>query len=407
MIDSVRTRLTLWHTGALALVLIAFALSSYLFLACTLNQRSDDSLEEATRSFTAFFIIEYIELMGGSSEEAAVEALYEYPAKDFRFAVYTAARDLVGASPLNEWRLDAAAVEQTRASPPHVPAALLVEAARSGSAYATITDERGAGVTRAFARAVSVGNQPYIVVALRPLGEVTDIMGRAGRALLVGVPLAVLIASLSGYLLARKSLAPVVLMSDTAARIGATNLHERLPVANERDELGKLARVFNNLLARLHESFEQQRRFMADASHELRTPLAIVRGESEVALSQNAPTPEDLRESLVIVHDEGRRMTGIVEDLFTLARADAGQFPLARRDLYLDELAGEAARSVRHSPAKREVVVGCRADVEMPFRGDEPLLRRMLMNLLDNALKYTPAGGAVSVTAAPTPASMF
>ncbi len=305
---------------------------------------------------------------------------------------------MVGASPLLKQEDDDAGT--TRDFLTDIPATLLEEATRSGSAYATITDEADSDGARAFAHRVVVGEQAYIVVVLRRLDEMTDIMERAGSALLTSVPLALLVASLGGYFLARKSLAPVVLMSAAAARIGATNLHERLPVANERDELGKLASVFNNLLARLHESFEQQRRFMADASHELRTPLSIVRGESEVALSKNSRTLEDLRESLAIVHDEGRRLTSIVEDLFTLARADAGQFTLAKRDLYLDELACEAAHSVRSLAAKREVSINCDGRVELPFHGDESLLRRMMTNLLDNALKHTPIGGSVKVTAA-------
>jgi len=157
------------------------------------------------------------------------------------------------------------------------------------------------------------------------------------------------------------------------------------------------AAVFNNLLSRLAASFEQQRRFMADASHELRTPLSIVSGEAEVALSQVSRSTEDLRESLYIVHDEGRRLTRIVEDLFTLARADAGQYKLASQDFYLDEIIAEAAHSVRTLVAERGLTLQCDATIEMPFRGDENLLRRLILNLLDNAIKHSTSGGKVIV----------
>jgi signal transduction histidine kinase len=110
------------------------------------------------------------------------------------------------------------------------------------------------------------------------------------------------------------------------------------PVNNPNDELGRLAIVLNALLNRLESSFEQQRRFMADASHELRTPLAIVRGESEVALSKDTRTVEEYQESLRIVNDESRCLTEIVEGLFTLARADAGELKANVREVYLDEL---------------------------------------------------------------------
>src|SRR6185503_11895699 len=155
-------------------------------------------------------------------------------------------------------------------------------------------------------------------------------------------------------------------------------------------ELGSLARTFNELLARLDVSFEQQRRFMADASHELRTPVAIVCGESEVALSQAERSPEEYRESLMILHEEGRRLTRIVEDLFTLARADVGQYGLAPVSFYLDETAAECVRAVCSLAAQHGVNLIHRHGVEMPMRGDEGLVRRMILNLLDNAIKYTP-----------------
>src|SRR5260370_38880455 len=105
-------------------------------------------------------------------------------------------------------------------------------------------------------------------------------------------------------------------MSSQAGGMGAANLHERLEVQNDRDELGHLARAFNSLLDRLSQSFERQQRFMADASHELRTPVAILRGEAEVALSQQTRSPEEYRESLVVLHQEAERLTHMLEDLF-------------------------------------------------------------------------------------------
>jgi signal transduction histidine kinase len=144
-------------------------------------------------------------------------------------------------------------------------------------------------------------------------------------------------------------------------------------------------------------SFEQQRRFMADASHELRTPVAIVCGESEVALSQEARSSEEYRESLTILHDEGRRLTRIVEDLFTLARADAGQYGLAPTTFYLDETVSECVRAVRSLAAQHGVNIRHEHGDEMPLRGDEALVRRMILNLLDNAIKYTNARGEVRV----------
>ena len=221
-------------------------------------------------------------------------------------------------------------------------------------------------------------------------------MQRFAEALFLVIPIALVIACAGGYFLARKSLAPVVAMSEKAARMGAQNLHERLPVLNPRDELGYLASTFNDLLERLTRSLEQQRRFMADASHELRSPVSIIRGEAEVALSQ-ARTPEEYRGSLAIALDEARRLSQIVDDLFTLARADAGQYPLRPRDFYLEELAVECVRAARSMAAARGITLSYEPDGEMPIHGDEALVRRLTMNLLDNAIKYTPEGGKINV----------
>jgi signal transduction histidine kinase len=138
---------------------------------------------------------------------------------------------------------------------------------------------------------------------------------------------------------------------------------------------------------------------MADASHELRTPVAVICGESEVALSRSARETAEYRESLSIVHDEGRRLTRMVEELFMLARADAGEYPLMLEDFYLDESINECVRSVRSLAAQKNLDIRYEPpEKEIAFRGDESLIRRMVLNLLHNAIKYTPENGQISVS---------
>jgi heavy metal sensor kinase len=242
-----------------------------------------------------------------------------------------------------------------------------------------------------------VQGNSYTLVILRSLHPQQEMLEEVTATFAWVIPIAILLASGGGYFLARKSLAPVVAMSRQAGRIGAENLHERLAVQNERDELGHLARSFNSLLDRLGESFERQRRFMADASHELRTPVAILRGEAEVALSQQSRPLEEYRESLGVLHHEAERLTRIVEDLFTLTRADAGQYPLQPRDFYLDELIAECVHSARTLALAKKISLVFEGAAESPIHADESLIRRMLLNLLDNAIKYTPEGGRVTV----------
>jgi signal transduction histidine kinase len=169
-------------------------------------------------------------------------------------------------------------------------------------------------------------------------------------------------------------------------------------VANQRDELGQLALAFNQLLERLEASFEQQRRFVADASHELRTPVAILRGETEVTLSKADRSPAEYRETLAILSDESKRLARIIEDLFTLTRADAGQYPLNLRDAYLDELASAALVRARSLALAKKITLCPSIEADLPIHADEALLGRMLLNLLDNAIKYSPPGSKVQLS---------
>src|SRR6267154_2560592 len=206
-------------------------------------------------------------------------------------------------------------------------------------------------------------------------------------------------AATRGYLLARKSLVPVADMTAQADHIGESTIHDRLPIQNPHDELGRLAATFNRLLDRLDAAFERQRRFIADASHELRTPLAILQGESEVALSKEIRSTDEYRESLGILHQEARRLSLVVDDMFTLSRADAGQYPVTLREFYLDELVADCVQSLRSLAAAKSISLSINSDRELPIVADESLVRRMLLNLLDNSIKYSPSGGTVAVTA--------
>jgi signal transduction histidine kinase len=155
--------------------------------------------------------------------------------------------------------------------------------------------------------------------------------------------------------------------------------------------------VLNDLLDRLERSFEQQRRFMADASHELRTPTAIVRTESEVTLSRPHRTEGEYRASMNIVQDAARRLTRIVDDIFLLARADAGHLVMNTGPLYLDELVRDTVQSVRPIADGHGVRIDIIETAESPLVGDTDLLGRLVLNLLDNAIKYSPDGSAIEV----------
>jgi two-component system OmpR family sensor kinase len=390
MFSSVRVRLTLWYTAVLTCVLVAMALVTYFLLRQDSAHRTDAAIVEMADSFLATVNAEARDATGPDGLKAAIEqAISEHKYRDTVFAVLNEEGNIV-ASTSNQL------LKQSPGSSVEILQEAMGRAKLGVRVFRTVRlrDE----VHRSYARRFSIGKQEYTLLVLQSLHHQREFLESVIGAFGLAIPLAILLASGAGYFLARRSLSPVVEMSTQAGRIGADNLHERLPVRNAQDELGHLAGSFNKLLDRLDHSFEQQRRFMADASHELRTPVAILCGEADVTLSQPSRSPEDYRASLDILRAEAKRLKRIVEDLFTLARADAGQHPLTVSNFYLDELIAECIRSMKTLAAAKQITLTCNASKELPIEADEALLRRMIVNLVDNAIKYTGPGGTVSVS---------
>ena len=248
---------------------------------------------------------------------------------------------------------------------------------------------------RLVATSFQVDSTSYTVAALEPMLELTENLRHLREIVLFALPAALLLAAVGGYLLPGKSLHPVVTISAPAEHISAKNLNERLEIKTH-DEFGRLAGVINELLSRLERSFRVMREFMADASHELRTPLAIVHGEADVSLSRTR-TAEEYRESLSVIRDNAKRMARIVKDMLDLARADSGQQSLRKQEIYLDDLVAGCCRSAQSLARAKDIQLTCSVDEDMSFEGDEELLKRMAMNLVQNAIHYTASGGSVSV----------
>jgi signal transduction histidine kinase len=235
------------------------------------------------------------------------------------------------------------------------------------------------------------------------VGESLQGVQAARRALLLGVavaiPLALLAAAGGGWLLARRALRPVDVLTRAARHITAEELHHRLPDYPANDELGRLTRTLNEMIARLEDSFDQVRRFTADASHELRTPLTVLRGELEVAL-RAVRSPEEYQRVLASGMEEVRRMERLVDNLLTLARADAGEAQLKWTEVDMTDLVREVVTQGMVLARAKEVALTLEmADEGLRVRGDADRLRELLLHLLDNAVKYTPSGGRVTVRA--------
>ncbi len=244
-------------------------------------------------------------------------------------------------------------------------------------------------------RTVQDGGRTYQIVVTGSLDGIHAELAVVRRTIFIGLPLILALAGLGGYGLATRSLRPLGWMAEQARRITGSNLETRIKIDNAAEELAMLVTSFNELLSRLDQSFDTMRRFVADASHELRTPISVIRGEADVALSQER-SPAEYRESLGVILDEARRLSRLVDDLLNLARADAGHVLLQTQDFYLNELLAECCRSVQGLANTRGLQLECLPGNDLQFTGDERLLRRLVINLLDNAIRYTPAGGRVT-----------
>lgn len=385
MISSVRARLTLWYVGGLAVVLVVFATFVYILHARSLSEALDDGLRQV-QEVAASSLAQGAE-EGRSIEEAASNTVRQLDPTPQTVAIYSINGRLLAQDGVDE---DALARPPFDRLPSDGQMFLYTEGVTHG----------GEGPRRVCGRRLDLesGRRQYVIVNSHPLEPLAAEMASLRRLLAYAIPTALALAGLGGWFLARRSLAPAVAMSEQARRISVEDLSRRLVVTNPEDELGHLARNFNELLERLAAAIEHQRRFMADASHELRTPLAATVATVDVTLSRDHRTEQEYRDGLQVIGKQSRRLTRVVEDLFLLARADAAEYPVRREPLYIDEVVTEAVQVAGILGAQRGVDVRADAPEESPAVGDQDLLRQMVVNLLDNAVKHTESGGTVVVS---------
>jgi heavy metal sensor kinase len=374
---SIRWRLTLWNGAVLAAVLVGFAIGVYILVARTVYGRIDRAL-----------LSEYRELendyprTGDASGWLAHWIAETKEHENFSCLLY-GPDDAVYAR-TDEWPADAV---------PAAPAGAKDEPRLLNLTLPVV------GRQRSVEGRVRLGERNFSVRLLAPLEEADRELSSLLAALALAVPAALAAAAASGYALARKALAPVERLRRSTEAITAASLDRRLPVENARDELGRMAQTINAMIARLERSFAEVRRFTADASHELRTPLTAIRTEAEVALTR--PLGEDDARQLVgSILEECGRLTRLTEQLLTLAREDAGVARPVPEPVDLASLVREVAEMMRPLAEARGLRLADETDGEVRARGEPARLRQVFFNAVDNAIKYTPAGGTITVRAA-------
>jgi heavy metal sensor kinase len=384
-IESVRARLTLFYVSVMAAALVIVGGLIYMLLARALYNRIDDNLLDVMQITTTSLANDLAE--GQDVEDAARSTAAELSSPQQMLVLYDDGGRLLGEGGRDD--------DLEIALPP-----LDTIPSNGATLYTVAEPEDDDDRHRLAIRRVTIApsGAKYVVVVGSSLEPTDEELESLRSILMYVVPFALGLAGLGGWFLARQSLSPVVSMAERARRLGAENLSERLPVANPRDELGRLAETFNELLGRLNASLIQQRQFMADASHELRTPVATTRTAASVALQQPHRDEAEYRHALEIVEQQASRLSRIVEDMFTLARADAGNYPVRFVPMYLDEVVDDVVRAARVLAAPKAVSIELTAENSAAFTGDEDLLRRLVGNLLHNAVRHAPPHSVVSVS---------
>ena len=373
---SVRVRLTLWYVGVMLVVLGVYAAAIYSFVRDNSSQLLDERLHD--------------------DFDWASDMLAQRP--DGSIAPYDETGE--GDSPwLQVFSLDGELLYFTPESRRYPVAEKDVLVAKPDAEVVTVPQDPPYRVMSGGAR---IGDTPVIVQVARSEGSIIQDLRQLQYILLLGLPIAVVASGLGGYILARRALSPVERMAERARLINAERLNDRLPVDNPSDELGRLATVFNETLSRLQLSFDQMRRFTADASHELRTPLTAMRSVGEVGL-RGRRDEAAYREIIGSMLEEVERLALLVDRLLTLSRADTGKAQLSLDVVDVAELASQVAEQLGVLSEEKGQSIQVRCSAVPSWVGDRIVLRQALMNLVDNAIKYSPSGGRIEISVSQAP----
>ena len=376
---SLSFRLVTWYAGVLSAVFVLLGTLTILSLQRYLDANLLDTQARRARQIAGTLIPG----TGRAAEPtlaAAVENLYS-PEANGRFIRITRADGAVvyASGPPKDEPFD----------PAQIPPVALAAAPSARTVRLP-----GASMGVAAAGAAGADGTRYLVEVGASRSGIEATVARVITMLALGLPVAVLVAVGGGFVLVRRSLAPVARMTATAEAITQHNLSERLPVVQSGDELERLSLSLNRMISRLEDALHGSKQFVADASHELRTPLTVMRGELE-NLVQDAQFTLETREALGSVLEEVGRLIGIVEGLFALSRLDAGEVPAPYQTVDLGELAATTAGQMSLLAEDKNVHITCYAQAGVSVEGDPARLKQVIVNLLDNAIKYTPAGGRV------------
>jgi two-component system OmpR family sensor kinase len=371
---SIQGRLTLWYTGALLFALVACGLAVYVAVINLEMASVDAELRRAAS--TAAFRMNAAGKGRLDLQDAASDTEDGLSISGIAVALYDSGGQLLAA----RWE----GLEPSQHGPTErfdVPETVHVG---NSEWRRLLTHNRYKG-------------WDYAVLSAAPLEPVRSHARRIRYILFAIIPITVITAAAGGWLSARSTLRPISRLAAEADQATHDRPAVRLSVPPGHDELTSLATAFNSLLQRLQTANESQRQFMADASHELRTPVSVIRNAADVTLSQAERSTDEYQDSIGIIAEQAKRLSKLVDDLFLLSRADVQARPLSTARFYLDDVVAECVRAAEVLGGRKRIRFELTAEEDVEIEADEDLVRRMLLNILENAVRYNPPGTRVVV----------
>ncbi len=380
---TLRNKLTLFYSITVSLLLAGFALVSYRVLSVGLNTALSDELIERAAGLRGYLRFEEGKPVFVYDENDPEETLFVRTATRY-FEVYEATSGtLLALSP----DLQAMGVQYSTEEVQHL--------AQEPSSFTDLQTDQGKLRFRNEIIAGSFGDTYLLLVgaSMQPMEDTVDAFLRSLAWL---IPSGVLLAALAAWWMAGKALEPVAELAGAAREIVVSHLDRRLPVRGTDDELDHLATEFNETLARLEKAVGEMKQFTASISHEFRTPLAVLRGEAEVALMQ-ASSSEHYRRVLASQLEEFEKLTRMINQLLTLARAESGDVEIADESVDLSVMTPALAEQLQPVASAKDVSLTWNCAPNVKVIGDASWIERIILNVVDNAIKFTPSGGHVEV----------
>ncbi len=380
---SLRVKLTLYYLAILSAILLLFGIAIFTYLSRSLLATIDESLAYQAKKIERHFAINaganVADLSGENDEQLLQLSPHLMQTIDDNWQI----RDEMCASPNDCLPVDKDKLQRMEVGKP---------------VFETVKPQTGESLRVMTLRAKDPeGSGTYFIRLGHSLKALSNARRRAVIVLGIAIPLALLLGSYGGLLLANQALRPVDRITRAADRIAAGDLTERVPEPAKMDEIGRLAATFNHMISRLQAAFERQKQFTSDASHEMRTPLAVMRGDIEITLRRER-TVDEYQRVLTSNLEEIVRLSRLVEDLLTLARADAGRVELRYEPIELNELCQQMVEYISPLAHQREQTLGYDApNAPVMINADVQRIKQLLLNLLDNAIKYTEPAGDITL----------